>query len=227
MKLKLTCLVVILALAGVTAEGRTRRARPELMPNDIAFTTASNSTKKSVRRTGASEYGAETEKESAGAGQMAFGAQVGFLGKTNSTSADALGLQMAWGLRLIARIPVWERFYIKPSLGYFRRSQGAGSSSLTENTFELGGTIQYALLRGSRVKLLVGLAQRLDAFTVKIDIASATTSSPLTFGYRLGPEVGVAFGLSRSISLVIDTDVTFGTRTHVGLAAGFLFFLPE
>ena len=208
--------IVVLCLFGPLAQAR--RPVPLMPPRAVDADTPSDSVGTSLNR--------QSEPKQL----IGFGAEFGVLGNGVDSGGDALGMQVFWGGRIFARIPLTSRIYLKPSLGYFRGSQGAGQTSVTQNVFEGGLGAYYALLRGSRLRWLVGLSQRLDGQLSVINAPGGVSStSPMAFRYRLGPATGLAMGLSPDVSLVTDFEVTIPTVSPVKpvavLSAGVIFYL--
>lgn len=159
---------------------------------------------------------------------IGLGAELGLVGRRTSSAADLLGLQMFWGGRVFARIPVLPSFYLKPSLGFFRNSDGAGSSSVTQNVLEGGLTAYYSILSASRLRWFGGVVQRVEHLTSTIS-AMGTSDNASDWRYRLGPGTGIAFGIGPDVSLTADAEATFAftspVRPYAGFTAGFVYYL--
>lgn len=158
-----------------------------------------------------------------------FGFEVGTLGRSQSSKSDALGLQLFYGARLAMRFRPWPYFYVRPSLGYFRKQETEGNVTVGQNVLEAGLGTQYALYSKRWAKFMVGIHQRLDAYASIISIGNESDSASFALRYRLGPSAGAAFRLGDQTSFTLDGEYTFGVtseRRHIAsFTAGFLFDL--
>ena len=59
---------------------------------------------------------------------------------------------LAPGGRAYLRLPLWDRTYLKVSLGYFYSPEGTIAIPITRHVFELGGTIQYSLVHAGAAR---------------------------------------------------------------------------
>ncbi len=157
-----------------------------------------------------------------------LGAELGLLGRRSGSGSDVLGMQLFFGGRVFARIPLWDSFTIKPSIGYFRKSQGEGGAGVTEQAFEGGLVAHYSILQAQSLRWLAGISQRFELSTSTINVPG-TSSSESAFRYRVGPSTGIAYGLTPDVSLLTDLEVTFAVtneaRAFFGLTAGLVYYL--
>jgi len=161
------------------------------------------------------------------AGQaLGFGVELGAL-STPTSGAAGFSPMFAPGGRAYLRIPMWDRVYFKPSLGYFFQSDGTVAIPVTRHVFELGGTLQYSLLHGGGFRLLAGLAARVDLALVQENDAFGQPVSSFDTSVRGGPALGMLYGLTQFTSLSLDLDGTYSTsgRFLFGAAAGVVFYL--
>lgn len=161
---------------------------------------------------------------------LGIGAELGLLGRgAGGTGSDVLGLQFLWGGRAFVRVPVWGEISLRPSLGYFRRSEGSGGAGVTQNQFELGVDAEYSLLHQGRTRISAGIASRLDLLLSTFHALADSSSNPLTTRFRVGPKAGLLVGLDPRWSFSWNAEVTFGltqpSRTYMGTALGIVRYL--
>jgi len=161
-------------------------------------------------------------------GPWGYGAEVGGLLNRSNINSDLLGLQRLYGGRAFVRIPVLNRhWYAVPSLGYFHRSDSEAGVTVSQNVFELGGSLLFAPWPTRSTLFLFGLAQRLDGLISNISALGNSASTPLGFRYRLGPQAELSTPISRRLSFVADIDVTFTTTVPIhpygGISLGLMF----
>ncbi len=157
-----------------------------------------------------------------------LGAEIALTGRGNNTRSDVLGLNMAYGLRLTALIP-FVGVYAKPSLGYFRKTEGTQVAGVTQNNLEGGLNIYFANFGSAAARILLGVAQKLDIMFSKIWVQDVSVTSPPILRYRAGPGAGLQFLISNSILLGMDLEVSFPLRspveTHGAFSTGVYFLL--
>lgn len=157
---------------------------------------------------------------------LTVGFELGTLGR-QSDSGSVLGMEVFFGGRATMRLFVFERFSLRPSLGYFRGAQSTGSLTTTQNLFEAGLNAQYAIINGTRTRWFAGLSQRLDASITNISVYDASENTPISFRYRVGPATGIATRMTENTDLTFDLEYTLGitkpTRQFGSLTVGFLF----
>lgn len=157
---------------------------------------------------------------------LGIGLDLGTVGRRNETSSDALGFQLLWGGRVTSRLSFMDIFYFKPSVGYFRKSESAGSVSVTQKAFELGVSALWNPFYENKTQLLLGIGQRLELFSSQITVATESNGSPTESRYRLGPQVGLSTLLFDSFILTAELEVGFSLTgnkdTYSGLTLGFL-----
>lgn len=180
---------------------RPRKAVP-LMPRKLEL--ASHSRSEAVYHR---SYARRSPKNRGG-----WGIEVGTLGKKNSTDSSVMGMQLMVGGRVMADFQVWDRIGLRPSVGFFTRSQGEAKVSVAENTIELGGLALYDLTPNSRGKVFVGLANRLDLQFTSISVLESSDSSPLLFNYRVGPTVNFEIPVGGTTRILFNLEATFAPR---------------
>jgi hypothetical protein len=175
-------------------------ARPPLMPSRLEssperYTASSSSRREPIR----------------------LGLQVGAMSFNRIGTAEVFG-----GLRLFSRFSFWNRFYLVPSVGFYRMVSPQVIGSSPGNLVEMGLQLNFALIRLGGFGLLVGVAQRFG-----YQFATDTSSYPDQFYYRLGPSVSVNLRFSRSTTFVVGADavtsVSGPIRPEIGAHLGFLF----
>lgn len=185
----------VLVLLGAAAE-----ARPPLMPSRLEspperYTASSGNRRDPVR----------------------LGLQVGALTFNRIGTAELFG-----GLRFFSRFSFWNRFYLVPSVGYYRRVGAQVIGSSPGNLLELGLQTNFALFRLGGFGLLVGVAQRFG-----YQFATDVSSYPDEFYYRVGPSATINLRLGRSTTFVIGADavssVSGPIRPELSAHVGFLF----
>ena len=197
-----------------------------LMPPRVATSaTADNRTSRSheiyqsaaepIRRTGSA---------------TGLGFELGSLGRANRTQSDLAGFQLLLGGRFFARMPVFDDFYLVPSLGYFQKRESAGSAGVTQHLFEGGLAVYYNAWTGKKARWLVGGVMRVDYALSEIHAFNSSSTGDGAFRFRAGPSTGFALGISPEWSFVTNVEVGFSfgdaTRLHPGLTAGLIFYLP-
>lgn len=156
---------------------------------------------------------------------LGIGVEVGAL-STPTNGAGGFSLQLAPGGRGYVRLPLWDRTYLKASLGYFYQSEGTFAIPVNRHVFELGGNLQYSLLHGGGFRLLGGIAARVDLALVQENDAFGLPMSSFQSSVRGGPALGVLYGIGPSTSLSFDLEGTYSTlgRIQYGAAAGVVFY---
>ena len=159
---------------------------------------------------------------------QAWGIELGTTGIRNQSSSDLLGLQLLFGLRANAIFPMSSRFFLKPSLGYFFKSESEGSVSVFQSAIEAGLGAQYALLMKKGWLWHAGVSQRVDYLFSRISIAGTSGSTPASFRYRVGPSTGLRIKVGSSTDLTFDTEggvLPFdGMRAFASFSSGLIFF---
>lgn len=172
------------------------------------------------------------------AGSLLMGFEMGAQGRANSTSSDALGLKLLLGGRAFLVFPVASRVFLKPSIGFFYRHEGAAKVGISEHMAEAGLNAQYAFSQSGGMNWMIGLANRLEVSFSKTSISTLTASATPTstsdssaalLRYRMGPSLGMTHRLTPTIGLVIDAEMTFSftnpVKPYGGLAGGLIFKL--
>lgn len=171
-------------------------------------------------------YTNSTAVRSASPRDGGWGAEFGTLGRRNSTDGSVLGMDLMIGGRIIADFPLWKRVSIKPSLGFFTRSEGEAAVNVSEHTIEVGGSLIYDLTPYRKGRIGIGLANRIDLQTVTITALSSSGSSPLVLNYRLGPTLNFEIPVGGQTRLTINAEGTVSPndkwRSFAGLTLGFI-----
>lgn len=196
-------LLVILALLSTNAF-----ARSAFLPFDAPSKPKVAPVKKEERKVAAyrqgsgSYYASKQEAPS----KFKFGIEGGFLGRKNSSEGKTLGMQWMYGGRFVMDY-VWRyRWHLRPSLGYYHRSQGENSTSVSEHNFELGASVLYNLFPNRRSTLMAGLANRVDGLISSITILNSTDTVPLTFRYRVGPQLSGNIYVARNTFITVNVE---------------------
>ncbi|MSP19237.1 MAG: hypothetical protein EXR74_06675 [Bdellovibrionales bacterium] len=160
---------------------------------------------------------------------MMAAVQLGTLMRGDSTSSDVLGMQLFIGGRVSLSIPVlMPSFYLRPSLGYFRKQQSEGVVSVVQQVFEGGLTAQYSVINKKHFQWALGIANRFDYALSSINIYDQSNSGQ-DFRYRVGPSSVLLIKISNSLNWVSDFEFTFvvsgPTRSFGGLTTGLAFDL--
>lgn len=161
--------------------------------------------------------------------RSAWGFEAGVLGVKNQTASDLLGLQVMYGLRTHYLYPLSNRFFLKPSLGYFIKPESEGEISLTQHLIEGGLGLHYAFARTHNSLWHFGLIQRLDYLFSRISVKESVATTPATFRYRTGAGVGVRVKLNGNSDLSFDCEAGIApfekTRLQSSFTTGLIFFL--
>jgi hypothetical protein len=157
---------------------------------------------------------------------LGLGFEAGTL-STPTNTAFGFSPRLAPGGRAYLRIPLWERFYLKSSLGYFYQTEGTALLPVTRHVFEIGATLQYSLLHSGNFRLLAGLTARADLQRVEDTDIRGGVFSAFETALRGGPMLGMLYGIGPSTSLSLDAEATYSTlsRFQLGLTAGVVFYL--
>ena len=164
---------------------------------------------------------------------------MGGVGRRNTTNSDALGVRFLYGGRVFLVLPLLgDRWFIKPSLGLFTRSEGIGTPSVTEYQGEVGASIEYRLGRAGNFTFLLGLAQRLELNMSRtsvglVEASTANTAvsqtSPIGLRYRLGPTASTNIRASKTLGFVLNLETSFSftnpVRPYLGVTGGMIFKL--
>ena len=107
---------------------------------------------------------------------MMAAVQLGTLMRGDSTSSDVLGMQLFIGGRVGLSIPVlMPSFYLRPSIGYFRKQQSEGVVSVVQQVFECGLNAQYSVINKKHFQWAFGIANRFDYAISSINTVNLTT----------------------------------------------------
>ncbi len=172
----------------------------------------------------------ETSKR-ARSGSTLLGFELGTIGRSTTTSPDALGLKLMWGGRAFAVLPMGRKIYLKPSLGFFYRKESSGKVSISEHSAEGGINLQYAFSQSSGFTWYVGASNRVDVAFSRTSISaleanpastgSSDSSAPL-IRYRVGPSLGFTYRLSPEVGLLFDAEVTLTFTKPIKPFGGFV-----
>jgi hypothetical protein len=160
---------------------------------------------------------------------IGFGAELGFLSKSSDTSTNFLGQNFAPGGRVYTLLPidVIPGIFVKPSLGFFRYSDGSGVVSINVNEIEGGGSVLYQLVDSQLFEVYAGLAQYLELDLTSVAALGQTFNSPAALRYRFGPAVDLGFKVSSDVSILTEFQYTFTATNPVipyaGFTAGILY----
>jgi hypothetical protein len=148
------------------------------------------------------------------AGALALGGPV--------VNPGAWGLSWYPGVRLTSFVPIWDRLVLRPGLGYFGRSDSQVYGSTWENRAEIDAGLQYALVKTPLLDFLLGAQQTVPIAFNRVTTGTLSTWSAVSVTYRLGPSATVAVHVGAGISLLVDSEITFGFASPVSPAYGFL-----
>ena len=153
--------------------------------------------------------------------------QFGMYGGGGLSSSEAFGLQWLWGGKIDYRISVLtDRLRIRPSLGYFRKSETEGSVSIAQNVVDIGLGADWLLIKSKYADLSLGLLNHVDLVFSNVSLYGTSGTSPLGMRYRLAPLVGTQLHLSKT--LVLAADLEYGmipqtARTYGAWSLGIAF----
>lgn len=161
---------------------------------------------------------------------MAQETQLGFelgLAGRKQNSDGFLGMNLAMGGRILMEFPIFKKYRLRPSVGYFTSSSGEAGVTVSEHTIEGGLGFFMPLGRPKKARFQVGVMQRVDMSLSRIDVLTSTGSSGFGFAYRVGPALGLSVQMGNRSAFIVDLETTFAVthnfRFHSGLTAGFLF----
>ncbi len=160
---------------------------------------------------------------------MMAAVQLGTLMRGDSTSSDVLGMQLFIGGRVGLSITVlMPSFYLRPSLGYFRKQQSEGVVSVVQQVFEGGLNAQYSVINKKHFQWAFGISNRFDYAISSINIYDQSNGGQ-DFRYRVGPSSQLLIKISNSLNWVSDFEFTFVVsgpiRGFGGLTTGLAFDL--
>jgi hypothetical protein len=207
--------LLFISMAFVTAVPAFARRPfiPLLPPRESASVLETRRTERTVRKT----RSAPTQ----------LGFEFGSILRTTGSGSDLLGIQLMMGGRIAMRLRPWPYIYLRPSLGYFRKSESAGNVTVAQNLFEAGLNAQYGLSSQRDIKVLIGISQRFDGTFTATSVGETGQGSPWLFRYRAGPSAGISFRMNDSTTLTADAEYTFGLtrplRNFGGASVGLLF----
>ncbi len=194
-------------LLGSVAEARTPRGKAPLMPAPLAQPAEASST--------------SSAPPESSAAPVRLGIQAGGVGVVKDSRPFVLGEAFA-GLRLFSRFSLGSRFYLLPSVGYYRRFSDAMLGAAGSDIIELATNLQFFLFRLGPVAFSAGANQRLGW-------RSGSTFLSGDIFYRIGPGGTLNIRLSPATSIVLGTDYNFSFASgdapewtaHAGLLIGF------
>lgn len=173
---------------GSVAEARDPRGKAPLMPAPLVQPAEASNT-------GSSTAAPET------APPVRLGIQAGGVGVVKDSRPFVLGEAFA-GLRIFSRFSLGSRFYLLPSVGYYRRFSQAMVGSAGNDIIDAAANLQFALLRLGPVAMTLGVNQRFG-------YRSGGTFTDGAFYYRVGPGGTFNIRLSKATSVVLGTDYNF------------------
>ena len=207
---------VLIGTLTLSAQARTRFVAPLMPPRDKASMVTPVPRIQTTQK--------KTRLERSG---LAF--EAGVLGIRSQSAGDLAGLQLLYGLRASGILPLGNRFFIKPSLGYFFKPESEGSVSIFQNVIEGGIGAHYSLLLRSGWMWHIGISQRLDYLFTRISVQDSAANTPASFRYRVGPSTGARIKLNASTDFTLDLEggVTpfENLRTQTSITSGLVFFL--
>ena len=159
--------------------------------------------------------------------RSAMGLELGTVAFSSENGADALGLQLLAGVRASFLYPIWDSYFLKPSVGYFLRPETAGSVSVTQNLLEGGLGIHRVLTKRNGRLFHVGLNSRLDYLFSRISVNDSSQSTPAELRLRVGATSGIKFVLNQDMDFTVDVEA--GTplqkpmKTYVGVTTGLVY----
>lgn len=205
MKRSLSVFLIPLLLGSV-AHARSPHGKAPLMPARIAAPAESASASQATPETAVAP--------------VRLGIQAGGVGVVKDSRPFVLGEAFA-GLRVFSRFALGSRFYLLPSVGYYRRFSEAMLGSGGADIIELSANLQFALFRLGPVAMTLGANQRFGW-------RSGSTFLNGAFFYRVGPGGTLNIRLSKATSIVLGTDYGFSLAganpewtAHAGLLIGF------
>lgn len=143
----------------------------------------------------------------------------GMYGGGGLSSQEALGFQWLWGGKIDYRIFVLtSRLRLRPSLGYFRKSESEGSVTISQNVIDIGLGADWLIVKSRVVDLSLGLYNHLDLLLSHVSVYGTSGNSPLGTRYRVAPLVGTQFHLSKSLVLAMDAE--YGVIPQTGRTYG-------
>ncbi len=159
-----------------------------------------------------------------------YGVELAVMGRSNKTQAEVAGMQLLYGLRFFARIPVLDNFFLVPSIGAFLKRDRAGNAGVNEYLIEAGGSLYYNLWLAHKLRLLVGGTGKVGYDIVSVSAGDSNSTEAASFRFRGGPAAGLALGVSPELSFVANFELTVGSgetaRLQPGVAFGAIFYLP-
>lgn len=139
---------------------------------------------------------------------IGVGVELGSVARKSNIS-DLAGMEVMVGGRVFMRLSILRKVFVEPALGFFFRPQGATPDGLNDYTFEAGARLYYTPLSPRRLQWYIGTAQRVEAvYSTIVPYPGDPTLTNLAFRFRLGPATGLAYALSRDMSLVTDLEAT-------------------
>ena len=142
-----------------------------------------------------------------------------------------MGMNFLWGGRLQGDLPLGDHFVIRPSAGYFINNNYTLYTTYTEQDIELGLSIDYILVQSRSLRVLGGLAQRIDVvfFSQPYGAYFGGGLNPTFFQYRVGPDLSLQFPVTQAFDMTVNADGTFmlsyPSLFYTSLTLGFLYRL--
>lgn len=213
--MRLSFLLIFLTFTGIS-QGRNRLVAPLMPPREGASVTPSKAENFSIQKIARAE-------------KSAFGFEMGCVGVQNNSSYDIAKLQLLYGIRANAILPLSRRWFLKPSLGYFMKPESEAQVSIKQNLIEAGLGIQHSILFRSGLLWHVGISQRVDYLFSRISVQDSSSNTPGSFRYRVGPSTGLRIRLNSSSDLTFDLEggVTpfEALKAQTSFSSGLIFFL--
>jgi len=161
--------------------------------------------------------------------RTALGFEAGFVGIQNNSTYDFAKLQLLYGIRANAIIPLSRKWFLKPSLGYFMKPESEGDISIRQNLIEGGLEIHHSLMFRGGFLWHLGLSQRADYLFSRISVPNSSANTPGSFRYRIGAVTGLRIRLNTSSDLTFDLEGGVAPfealRAQTSFSTGLIFFL--
>ena len=159
---------------------------------------------------------------------LALGLEAAVLGKASNARNEIFGLGLLYGARAFLDFPL-ASFTLRPSVGYFQKSEGVASFGYTLHGFEAGLGLYSDVIDSPDFRWHVGVDQRVDYLANSVSVLGTSEFGSAGYRYRVGPASGISFPVGDDLALGLGIEVTVVPQTpltpYFGLTSGLIYNL--
>lgn len=153
-----------------------------------------------------------------------LGLELATLGVGKNSNNDIFGLELLYGFRGLIHFSLSRSFILRPSLGYFTRSQGTETTGVTQHLAEASLAGYFIPNPDGNLKGLFGMVSVIELHLSRLSAPANAVNTPLSLQYRLGPSLGLLYPLKNyflSVELQGGIAISDQIKPFSGLGLGF------